>query len=237
MRNYLFLVSFSLFSLLFWLPQIAFSQNCPNQQAHFNVNIVTKPVIYDTDHNIQYISSLIGHKKNSFTQLNPTFYTVGLTMPKKTASVSFLMQPGKTNDKMFCGKIVSLDFNLSLETVVYISSELKDLTCSYNRIVNHENTHVNIEQKALAKLQKNIGSLLLANFDTVLYAPTMTQLREMFEQRRSELLDNVYKKLKEDTDPMHEAIDTKENYLKESATCPLAEKQELYKRKSYSIYK
>lgn len=234
MFNYFFL------AILLILPNFAFAQNCPNSQAHFNVNIIMKPVTYENNHNIQYISSLLTNKNSSFIQLNPGFYTVGLTKPNKSANITYRMQPGLTtinNEKMFCAKIVSLDFTLTVDTKVYLASELQGLPCSYNNILNHENTHVAIEKNSLDQLRKDIGPLLLSKFDSVIYAKTHQQLYDIYEQHRLELISTVYQSLKDYTEPLHAVLDNKENYLKESLVCSVSESQELYKRKSFSIYK
>lgn len=221
-------------TLLFTFSSLTYAQDCPQFRGNFNVNFKTAPLKYDYTKTSNYLD--VTSKKVWDKETFP----IGLTTNNKQINLDYSLVTTKTinnNQILYCSKVKELNLNVYYQPVIYISRETQDLPCTFKRVLNHEHVHYNIEYNALAKLKEQIGSLLISNFDGYIYSASESESRIKMETRQKHTLAYISKFIEQNTSPYHNQIDTRENYDKESASCPANENQILHQRLKYNNIK
>ena len=196
---------------------------CDDVVVKHEVNLYTSygQLVYDYSKNTRQISKIaaqIGHKESSHfaaglaTVVVESEYRVG-TRAKPKGLFSFCVVP----------RVIDVYVGLSMPRI-YISNELERNTCLYNLVLLHEQTHQQINKKAMdyflphfkKSAQKIANELPALKISYVgdLDAAT-NEITEMFDQKFNKVVDIFKKELAIEQGK----LDSKGNYLLENNIC------------------
>lgn len=218
------------FLLLFLLfPIMSHAQNCPTITSKINIIVSSSPIIYEYRYSSRQIETLFGQNKEQLKN----FLKIGLM----NGRVEFKIEPQyeiiKNNNFLatnYCAKAKQIDVKISMKPIIYVAKETQGLQCTFNQVIRHEETHYNIEAKALNTIKNSISAYVTATYNSYVYAQTPDELKNKISIKNKDTLNYLSTLHNQYTEPYHKQLDTPENYTKESNLCPDLEKAILFDR-------
>lgn len=117
-----------------------------------------------------------------------------------------------------CVKVASVDIKLTLKSEIYIAQEVVGIPCFYKSTYEHEMQHFKNSYEAIY----NARPLIVAEAKR-LYSPAVVGRSraeiERYLDQRDEILKNYFVSIT-NTEHLDNAMDTPENYARESNRCP-----------------
>ncbi len=157
---------------------------------------------------------------------SPMMHNPGLTMAEQELKTSYqfqAMQRGHVGPYRIWASSVDVIFQYD-KMDVYLSSKYPVGSCQYNVILGHENQHVAINQRTLAKYK----TLMLRALQAAKNIPTkahpqqvynLEQGKTLISSRIDQLLLPLYDRFKREVEAENGKIDTMANYRRTQALC------------------
>lgn len=162
----------SLFCFILSSPQAQARDvyGCPRFEApEITVNIITAPPKINHDNDLSGIRRIADNNKKDIA-LGDNEIPVGLTSAAMSLGTQYRIMTAKSQkDPMVCSQMTKLEIDYGFEeTTIYMPTELKRHTCSYQAVLRHEYKHVNTDRafikrtaprlrKELKKIAKKLG--------------------------------------------------------------------------------
>ena len=203
-----------------------YAMDCDGDR-HFNpqsvIHVVTDPiqVRYFHDHSTAQIEEMRNIKFHNRRLHNP-----GVTLAehefKMDYQVGGLEHP---NQDGFCVWVDSINVSFSYAQMdVYISSNYPEGTCPYQVILNHENQHVAIDQRVLAKYRAIVERALRKSRAIPTKAHPMSVFsmnngKAVIDARLNRIVNPILATYKKEITRENGKIDTPANYRRTQALC------------------
>ena len=221
------LISFLLFSVMSLCSSLAHAQSnvatCPNIQTQYHINFDIQPLQYD---NV--------HTSSQLPEKDPGSLPLGLfTTAKKLALTPSYSILKTSSSNQICAKVSEVSFYYYYLPTIYITTETLDLACTYNRTLNHENTHYKNSIRGMQALQENIQNILMSEFDNYIYANTEQEIKAKLQLKVNnveQLVQTIYNNA---TIPYDQLLDNAQNYQYETNLCSAAENNLVIQRIQY----
>jgi len=200
--------------------------DCDGDQ-HFDprsvIHVVTDPVQVLYFHNcttaqIEQMRHLKFHNK--------LLHSPGVTLAEHEFKMDYqiggLEHPNRDG---FCVWVDSLNISFSYSQMnVYVSSQYPEGSCPYQVILNHENQHVAIDQRVLAKYRARIERALWKSRSIPTKARPLTVIsmnngKAIIESRLNRIVDPILAGYKKEITRENGKIDTPANYRRTQALC------------------
>ncbi len=194
---------------------------------HFNsksvFHVVTTPVQVRYFHN--YTTAQIEGMRNLHFH-NHLMHNPGLTLAEHELKVDYQIGGLEhENGDGYCVWVESVNVDFSYKQMdVYISSQYPEGTCPYQVILNHENTHVAINQRALAKYRVLLERALKKSRAIPTRAHPMSVVsmnngKAIINSRINAIVSRVTSAYKREVARENAKIDTPAAYRKTQALC------------------
>jgi hypothetical protein len=217
-------IAFLLMVAVFTAP--LYAMDCDGDR-HFNpqsvIHVVTNPiqVRYFHDHSTAQIEEMRNMKFHNRRLHNP-----GVTLAehefKMDYQVGGLQHP---NQDGFCVWVDSINVSFSYAQMdVYISSQYPEGTCPYQVILNHENQHVAIDQRVLAKYRAVVEralrkSRVIPTKAHPMSVVSMNNGKAIIDARLNRIVNPILAAYKKEITRENGKIDTPVNYRRTQALC------------------
>jgi hypothetical protein len=215
-------------SLLPKLYTLAALTVCPVRAApHVEVLFSTDEPFYSENHNSVTLKNLMKNDKESTltTEKSSTVFGVTTSRTEGAFHVNYETLTDQAGNQ--CIYIGRAYFTLRYSPAVFVSSDVRDMACTYDVTRAHEAQHVAIDLQAIEEYIPQIKMEMLVYLRSVGY-------QGWGPYRQSETANNAKQltlKLKNASEPMIEklrearrqrqrSIDTLENYRREAEKCP-----------------
>jgi Fe-S cluster assembly iron-binding protein IscA len=132
--------------------------------------------------------------------------------------------PGK-----YCSAVTSLNVNINIEPIIYISKEAQQYACTKLRTEQHELLHHQFEVNVASKSKPHIEQMVIKYFGSQFNITDRSQLKNLVSPRSTALLEEIQLFFSTHTSPMHAKIDNPENYKIESSYCSYQENLQIDK--------
>lgn len=211
-KNNLFLFFIAL--LFYFIPtEKSYAQDiCRYQEPIYNININASPLTYDYSKYAKDIRNQSEHLLGAF---------------KKNSQISLNTVIGTTSyNGIQCQILKQVNITIFFTLEISISKEAQQFKCTYDRVLNHEHMHYNIDIQAIHSLNNNIYRIAKDSFNTipVTYNGEMKSLIKKQQEIFNQYVSNY---LTLNTKDSHNKLDTAENYQYESTFCSNKENNEL----------
>jgi len=194
---------------------------------HFNprsiFHVTTTPVRVRYFHNYS-TAQIEGMRNMKFA--NKLEHNPGLTMAEHSLKMDYqvggLEHP---NHDGFCVWLESVNVDFSYVTLdVYVSSQYPEGTCPYQVILNHENHHVSIDQRVLAKYRARIDWVLKHNRSIPTRRHPMTVVsmengKAILSAKLNAIVDAVTRDYQKEITRQNGKIDTPAAYKRTQSLC------------------
>jgi hypothetical protein len=203
-----------------------YAMDCDGDR-HFNsqsiIHVVTNPiqVRYFHDHSTEQIEEMRNIKFH-----NRLVHSPGVTLAEHEFKMDYqiggLEHP---NQDGFCVWVDSINVSFSYAQMdVYISSQYPEGTCPYQVILNHENQHVAIDQRVLARYRAIVERVLkrsrsIPTKTHPMSVVSMNNGKAIIDARLNNLVNPILEAYKKEITRENGKIDTPANYRRTQALC------------------
>lgn len=191
--------------------------NLNREPPKFSINFTPNELIMDYS---KRSKDLIALKQDSNRS---GFHLLGLFK----GSIAYTLQPSykvvEISPTQYCAFLNTATINIQFNPVIYISKEVQQFQCSYNRVLAHEKQHYRFESTGLIDSQKDILNALKTGFPYTYYANSIDSIKNEYSNKTSLLNKNINQIVLSKTAPKHASIDTDSNYELESKQCDVNE--------------
>lgn len=188
----------------------------PNYQIHFNVS----PVTVDYGYSATQLHAMSSHGD-----------PIGLYAGNKDISIQpHVKALNNPQTGAICAKLSDITVNFNYQPQIHIASESQGLSCTMQRVLNHEKTHYAIEMRAVEQLKTQISDIIRNHFNHPFYAQNKSQLEQMLAQQNQQSMQDINAYFNQQTQPYHHQLDTPENYQHEMTYCSDEENRVLFSR-------
>jgi len=187
------------------------------------IHFISKPIRphYDHSHTTSQIEALWTHQYHF-----PMMHNPGLTMAEHELKTNYRFQgsrQGKAGPYRIWASSVEVIFQFD-RMDVYLSSKYPVGSCQYKVILGHENQHVAINQRTLAKYKALMLQALRSSRDIPTKAHPLTVAN--LDQGKARIAANIdgilyplYERFKKEVGTENGKIDTPANYRRTQALC------------------
>lgn len=216
MRSLIFGISFLFFRGLFATgPAVAQTDLCPPYKNPVSIKFETRlvPPTYNHDLSVREVRALYSVRGQRISQAHSraiglTYAEISLGMSASTRSI-----PRERGGYCVYLEEVKADFGFD-RFDVYIGREYRRGTCEYRTILDHENEHVAINNRAVKdygpRLRRTIEQQL--SYLPPLFTPSVNTGARLAIQQLQERLQPVMNAFKREQSRRNRAIDTDANY-------------------------
>jgi len=216
-----------LFLIIIWsFPSYAFanrSYDCSKyKETEITINKIISSAKTDHNHNLYEIRK-IALKNKTDIALSKEETPVGLTSAALIFETQYQIITSKSsNDIMTCAQIKKIKINFGFEkTTIYMPIEIKENTCEYNSVLNHEKKHVKKDlsfikyaypyiKKDIINLMRKIG---------VIRSGSSTNAKRRITKKIDDKMNYLAKKYSSIRHKMQRKIDTPQEYKRLSNSC------------------
>jgi hypothetical protein len=194
---------------------------CPDiPSPHYQINFNVMPVSIDYGYSANQLHAMSSHGD-----------PIGLYVGNKDISIEPHVK-ALTNPStgQICARLSDITINFNYQPQIHIASESQGLSCTMQRVLNHEKTHYAIEMRAVESLKEHIASLVSPNFNHPFYANNKSDLEHLLAQQNQQSMQNIRQFFEQQTLPYHHQLDTPENYQHEMTYCSDQENNILFSR-------
>ncbi len=129
----------------------------------------------------------------------------------------------------FCVVFKQIKVTIEAQPTIFISREAQSFSCSKHRTEQHELLHYKFDQEALNKYVDYLHQDLARLFKQHFYFKTKQDINNFMADVSIQYLDIGEQFVNNYARPLHEKIDTAENYRQESTYCSYQENYNLQK--------
>lgn len=186
--------------------------------SKFNINVTVSPVKYDYSKTSNEIKRIPNIKTSNESQ-----YLLGAYIPLLSVGLNYQ----NVREQYFshtCNKIATMNVNLKLESTIFIAKEIQPFSCTLNRTIQHENSHYTFEKQGVEVGVEYLRKSLEPVFSQKFYG-SPNEFNQFMKNQMDVLQRNTLNLVENYSGKRHAAIDTTENYRKESQLCSSAEQQ------------
>jgi hypothetical protein len=157
---------------------------------------------------------------------NKLLHNPGVTMAEQELKIDYQIagEEHSRRDGVYAWA-ESIDVQFSYSRMdVYVSSQYPESSCAYKVILDHENQHVAINRKALAKYKVLIEKALKTSRSIPtkahpLSAVSIQNARNIISSRINAVVNPIVKQFKKEVTRENGKIDTAQNYRRTQAKC------------------
>jgi hypothetical protein len=200
--------------------------DCPGDR-HFNpasvFHVVTHPVqvVYFHDHSTAQIEQMRNIKFHNKLEHNP-----GVTLAEHEFKMDYQIGGLEhAHGDGYCVWVDSVDVSFSYAMMnVYVSSQYPEGSCPYRVVLNHENQHVAIDQRVLAKYRTLMERALKRSKSIPtkrhpLSVVSMNNGKAVIADRLNRIVNPILAAYQREIVRENGKIDTPRNYRKTQALC------------------
>lgn len=196
--------------------------------SKFNINVTVSPVKYDYSKTSNQIKTIPNIKTSNESQ-----YLLGAYIPLLSVGLNY-QNVREQSFSHTCNKIATMNVNLKLDSTIFIAKEIQPFSCTLNRTIQHENSHYTFEKQGVEVGVEYLRKSLEPVFSKKFYG-SPTEFTSFMKQQMDILQRNTLNLIENYSGKRHSAIDTMENYRKESQLCSNTE-HEMIARSILSVY-
>ncbi len=210
-----------------WFSSSVNAATCPiplSSSVNINVQNITSNIKYNYEYTSRQIkgmdnenanfstSNLLGiFKSNKHFQIKPAYTTYG-------------------NEQIgYCIAIKQIDFIIKNSPEIYISREAQQFACTKHRTEQHELLHYKFDNATTESLKPYLINSFSKLFSQHFYFKNQDEIKMFVEKTNQYYLKLSSNFIAEKNKPLHDQIDTTDNYKKESSYCSYQENVSLTK--------
>lgn len=209
--------------LLFTSSYTFAQQQCTQPLENLDVQLTMAPLKYEYQYTSRQIQSVKGNA-------NPNL--LGLFSGGKRIQLqpSYKMIP--INQNQYCMIVSSVVVKVNINPIIYIAREAQQFPCTKQRVEQHELLHFQFEVNTISRAKPYIENMVRNYFNQTFYVTNQqeaNQASQLLKTRGSKLIDEVGEYFEKNTGPLHEQIDSQDNYKYEGSFCSVQENVMLHK--------
>jgi len=148
---------------------------------------------------------------------------VGLTTSQSEFRFSTQVRYYRRSDGLYCVHLKSVDAHLNQRnTTIYVAREFARGSCNFDVVYEHEKQHMRIHYRTLqeyAPRVKRALQRLVQRLDPRVVR-TVAEVRNAYVDTINDGVEPLLEAMEEENRRRNQALDTPENYARESAKCP-----------------
>lgn len=215
---------FFILTTLFLLPSYAFcNDECSNIQINPKIKLLSSygKLTLDNSKTKENLTQIT--KQHIFVENG--IFANGLSVSDIIFDITLKTHIHKVNNSTFCVLPKEITLFLGIQNpIIYISNQLKENSCEYNIVLNHEKTHQQINKKTLEyylPLFKNTSTSIIKNIK-----PLSIKNNNDIDKVTNDYIEIYNKKLihlvnfiKEEISNQQKKLDNPDNYKYEKSLC------------------
>lgn len=208
-----------LLALLFFSKAV-FAQQCPNVMPIYYITFKEDP--------LKYNMSLYSSQIRGGGEQNISSHTLGNYVTKVETENNYRFQKISFGNGGTCTSLTEIHSTITLFSEIRISKEAQNFTCTYNRVLQHERQHYQIQRTGFKKLEGIIGNLYKQQFDNfpVVYNDQIN-VANLANQKLQSIANSLDQYLERTVKPQQMAMDTTEAYNADELKCSPQENNQL----------
>lgn len=215
---------FFILTILIFLSSSAFCKDeCSDIPINPQIKVLSSygKLIFDNSKSRQELTQIT--KQHVFVE--DGLFANGLSTAELNFNISLKTYTQNINDSTICVLPKEVTIFLGFENpIIYLSNQLKENSCEYKIVLNHEKTHQQINKKTLeyylplfksasTSIIKNIKPLTMTNIENL--NKTTSDYIEIYNQKLLPLVDFIKKEISD----QQQKLDTPSNYKYENSLC------------------
>lgn len=211
--------------VFFWAASPAQAEMCPQGPVEINITLNHTPAPENTSLSAKQIDRFFQNNRQTVQGADTGVY-VGLTHGVFRGHAQMQFDARITyNTGAVCVAAKRVDYTITYKPVIYIASELLNIPCRYAMTRTHEQQHVAEFLKTINEYMPAIRHAMQQHFAQARPRPSTTQagLEAAQQQIGAQLqaaIKPVIAAMKTRNEQRQMALDTPENYRRETSLCP-----------------
>lgn len=209
--------------ILFVMSTHSLAQQCPQPLGNLDVQINVEPLRYEYQYTSRQIQSV---KENT----NQTL--LGLYSGNKAINIQPSFKITQLAPNSYCMSVSSSLVRVNITPIIYIAKESQQFPCTKQRVEQHELLHFQFELNAASKAKSIIEKMANKYFNQQFYVlnqQEVNQVSDILKKRGNDFMNEIGNYFEKNTTPLHDKIDSQENYKYESSFCSVQENAMLNK--------
>lgn len=208
-----------LLSLLFF-SNVALAQDCSPPMPTYYITFKEDP--------LKFNMSLYSSQIKGGGEQNIGSHTLGHYLTKVETENNYKFQKTTFSNGRSCTFLTEIHSTITLFSEIKISKEAQAFTCTYNRVLQHERQHYQIQRAGFKKLEGIIGGLYKQQFDNFPVAyNNEINVSNLANQKLQQIAKSLDQYLERTVKPQQLAMDTPQAYNNEELKCSPQENNQL----------
>lgn len=214
---------FILTSLFFFSSSAFCNDECSDIQINPQIKVLSSygKLTFDNSKSREELTNIT--KQHVFVENG--LFANGLSTAELSFDISLKTYTQNINDSIICILPKEITIFLGFENpIIYLSNQLKENSCEYKIVLNHEKTHQQINKKTLeyylplfkstsTTIIKNIKPLKISDIENINEATS--NYVKIYNQKLLPLVDFIKKEISD----QQQKLDTPDNYKYENSLC------------------